>query len=151
MTEYTAQDYTDMIMLYGVTGGNAHAAARLYVERFLGRKRHPDYNVILRCIRCVRETGSVLPTQQGIDGLQPVRINEERILRAFEKNPRNSIRCVARAFNISRHVVHHVLRQNGLHSYHFQQVQQLLAGDAEQRVYFCNGLTFVWQRKFGVG
>jgi len=84
-------------------------------------------------------------TRQGIGGLQPVRVNdEERILRAFEENPRNSIRGVARALNVSRHVVHRVLRQNGLHPYHFQRVQQLLAGDVEQRVYFCEGIFIIF-------
>jgi len=61
MAEYTAQDYTDMIILYGVARENACAAARLYTERFPERERHPDYKVTLRCIRRVRETGSVLP------------------------------------------------------------------------------------------
>jgi len=83
MAEYTAQDYTDMIILYDVTRENVCAAARLYAERFPERERHPDYKVILKCIRHVRETGSVLPyARQGIDGLRPVRVNdEERILR----------------------------------------------------------------------
>jgi len=146
MAEYTAQDYTDMIILYGVARENAYVAARLYAERFPERERHPDHKVILRCIRRVRETGSVLPyARRGIGGLRPARVNdEERILRAFEENPRNSIRRVARALNVSRHVVHRVLRQNGLHPYHFQRVQQLLAGDAEQRVYFCEGIFIIF-------
>ena len=51
-----------MIIAYGIAGKNAHAATRLYAERFLARERHPDGNVFLSCIRRLRETGTVLQT-----------------------------------------------------------------------------------------
>ncbi|KYQ47159.1 hypothetical protein ALC60_13791 [Trachymyrmex zeteki] len=35
-------------------------AAHLYAERFPARERHPDVNVILRCVQRFRETGSVI-------------------------------------------------------------------------------------------
>jgi len=38
--------------------------------------------------------------------------DEERILHAFEENPRNSVRRVAHAFGLSRHAVHSALRRN---------------------------------------
>ncbi|EZA50335.1 hypothetical protein X777_11259, partial [Ooceraea biroi] len=71
---------------------------------------------------------------------------EARILRMFEENPRNSVRRTARALGYSRYVVHRTLRENKLHPYHFQRVQQLLAGDYEQRIYFCEGILIIFIR-----
>ncbi|KYN13737.1 hypothetical protein ALC57_14066, partial [Trachymyrmex cornetzi] len=109
-------------------------AARLYAERFPARERHPDANVISRCVQRFQETGSVLRTRQ-YDRRLLIRVeDEERILEAFEENPRNSIRRVAHALGLSQHAVHSTLRRNGLYPYHFQRVQQLLARDEEPRI-----------------
>lgn len=62
------------------------------------------------------------------------------ILRVFEENPCNSTRSVARRFNTSQHTVLKILHENGLHPFHFQRVQQLLARDERQRIYFCEGI-----------
>jgi len=68
------------------------------------------------------------------------RVNDEKkILRALEENPQNSVRRLARMLDLSRHMVHCTLRQNGLHPFHFQRVQQLLPRDQESRIDFCEG------------
>lgn len=66
--------------------------------------------------------------------------DDEEVLRAFEENPQNSIRRVAHALGIPRSMVHRILRNNGLHPFHYQRVQQLLARDEIQRVHFCEGI-----------
>ncbi|CAL1672193.1 unnamed protein product [Lasius platythorax] len=119
MAEYTAEKYTNMIIVYGVAGENAHAAARLYAERFSDRERHPDHKIILRCIRRARESGNFMLDRRNAGAPVQNRVNkEERILRAFEENPQNSVRHVAQMLGLSRYVVHYTLRQNGLHPYH---------------------------------
>jgi len=136
--DFSAEEYIDMIITYVMAGENARAAARLYAEQFPGRERHPTFGTILRCIRRSMETGSVLLNRENVGAPVHHRI-EERILRAFEDNPRNSVRRVADMFGMSSIVVHRLLRQNGLRPYHFQRVQQLLAGDGE-RINFCKGI-----------
>ena len=141
MAEYTSDEYTDMIIMYGEAGRNAALAARLYAQEFPDRERHPSHQVIMRCVQRCRETGSVLQARRDGGPRRQVRVeDEERILRAFEENPGNSIRRAARALGLSRNVVHRTLRQNGLHPYHYQRVQQIFARDAEQRIYFCEGM-----------
>ncbi|XP_018403097.1 PREDICTED: uncharacterized protein LOC108780024 [Cyphomyrmex costatus] len=136
MENYSAQEYADMIIVYGETDRNARFAARLYAEQF-PRRAHPTYSVILRCIRRLRETGSVLRIPHYDGGRMRVGVNmEERILEAFEENPRNSIRHAAHALEVSRLVVHRTLRENQLHPYHFQRVQQLLERDEVPRICF---------------
>lgn len=137
--DFTAREYIDMIITYGMAGQNARAAVRLYAERFPKRERHPTYRTILRCIQRGAETGYLLPHRDNAGAPVHYR-DEERILRAFEDNPGNSVRHAAQTLGISRHVVHRVLRQNELHPYHYQRVQQLLPRDAEQSIYFCEGI-----------
>jgi transcriptional regulator with GAF, ATPase, and Fis domain len=134
-----------MLITYGMAEENIRAAVRLYAERFPGREHHPGYNVFLRCIRRARETGSLLPHRRlaGVPAQCRV-IDEERILQAFEENPGNSVRRVARTLGLSRSAVHRVLRRNGLHPFHYQRVQQLIAGDEEQRVYYCEGIFIIF-------
>ena len=141
MAEYSAAEYTEMVIIYGEAGRNANLAARMYAERFPNRERQPDRHVILRCVQRCRERGSVLHFQQDRGRQMQVRVqDEERILRAFEEDPGTSVRRAARALGLSRDVVHHTLRRNGLHPYHHQRVQQIFARDAEQRIYFCEGM-----------
>lgn len=119
MAQFSTQEYTDMVIMYGVAGESARAAARLYAERFPKRERHPDSNVILRCIHRLRETGSVLPNRHHVGARMQVGVNnEEKILRAFENNPNNSVRRVAHELGLSRYVVHRTLRDYELHPDH---------------------------------
>lgn len=139
--DYSAQEYTDMIYCYGMARGNSRAAERIYAELFPNRERHPSRDTIRQCFRRARETGILLVQRQNHE--VPVRrhVNvDEEVLHAFEVNPQNSIRRVARALGIPQTTVHCILRENGLHPYHFQRVQQLLARDEMPRIFFCEGI-----------
>lgn len=142
MAEYTAEEYIDMIIAYAIAGENANAAACIYAQRFPDRERHPARKTILRCIQRGRETGSVLLNRQNAGAPVHIQVNdEERILRAFEENPQNSMRRT-QTLGLLRSVVHRTLGRNGLHPYHYQRVQQLLPRDEEQRIYFCEGFLY---------
>ncbi|XP_072744355.1 uncharacterized protein [Anoplolepis gracilipes] len=135
---YTAVEYTDMIITYGMAGKNARAAARLYAEQFPERERHPNHLVILRCIQRARETGVFVANRQTAGAPMQYGVNdEERVLGAVKDNPQISVHCLARMLGLSRNIVHRILRQNGLHPFHFPRVQQLLPRDREPRIYFC--------------
>lgn len=149
---FTAEEYTDMIICYGMAGENAHAAKLLYAERFPNR-RHPTKLTITRCVRRSRETGFLLPQHRNRVDV-PVRRhinNDERVLRAFEENPANSVRQVAHALGIPKSMVHRILQENGLHPFYYQRVQQLLERDKRPRVHFCTGIFgFLFQFVFDV-
>ncbi|EZA54488.1 hypothetical protein X777_05743, partial [Ooceraea biroi] len=66
-------------------------------------------------------------------------ITNQRVLDAFHENPGISVHRTALEFDLSRYEVHSILRQNELHPYHYQRVQQILPRDVEQRIYFCEG------------
>ncbi|KAJ8912097.1 hypothetical protein NQ315_012846, partial [Exocentrus adspersus] len=66
--------------------------------------------------------------------------NQNRILRAFDNNPRLSSRRAAHQLQISKSQILRTLRNNHKHAYHLQPVHHLHPGDPEQRVRFCQWL-----------
>lgn len=115
---YTAKEYTDMIICYGMAGENTSAAVRLYAERFPDRERHPSKTTLMGCIQRARETGFLLAQQRNRVDI-PVHRHvsvDEKVLRAFENYPENSIRRIARKLGISRSMVYRILEENGLHT-----------------------------------
>lgn len=142
--KYTPQEYTDMVLAYGLAGENARGAAVIYAERFPGRARQPSGRTIFRVVQQLRETGCLVHNV-GAAG-PPVRLhvqNEERILEAFDENPGTSVRRVAHELGLSRYAVHHTLRVNGLHPYHYQRVQHILPRDFQPRINFCEGIVII--------
>jgi len=100
---YTSEEYTDMIICYGMAEENAEAAARIYAERFPNRERHPSPKAIRKCVLRAKETGYLLPNKRNRSGA-PIRRNiddEEEVLREFEENPGTSVRRAAHAFGLS--------------------------------------------------
>lgn len=88
MAEYTAREYRDMLVIYGIAGESALAASRLYAERFPNR-RHPSVNTILKCFNRAGDTGQLLPDRRDTGAPIQIRVgDEERILREFEELPR---------------------------------------------------------------
>lgn len=139
MDNFTASEYTDMIITYGMAGENGCAAERLYAERFPGRERHPSRHVILRCVQRLRETGSVCARRDAM--IPRIHVHhQDIILREFRRNPGTSVRRASAALGCSRYLVHRTLRDSGMHPYHFQRVQQLLPRDEGPRIFFCEGI-----------
>ncbi|KYN04667.1 hypothetical protein ALC62_04460 [Cyphomyrmex costatus] len=67
---------------------------------FPEREQHPGVHTILKCIYRFRQTGSVLQNRRH-EGIINIRVDaEERILRAFEENPRSSIRRVGHTLGL---------------------------------------------------
>ena len=123
-----------MHLLYGETRGNSRAARRLYAERFPLR-RLPSHVLFQRIDARMRETGHVGPTRRGAGRSRSVRrvAFEDRVLQLFEETPSTSTRSVGRRLNTSHVNVWNV----GLHPYHSQSVQHLVADDFPLRVNFC--------------
>lgn len=136
-----------MIICYGLAGENAAAAARIYAERHPAREQLPAIETIRRCIRRARETGYLLPDRHNAGAPERLLVhNEERMLHFVRQNPRTSVRRAANALGLSRYAVHRTFQQKGLHSYHFQRVQQLSAADYLQRLRFYEGIYNVFLR-----
>ncbi|KYM99939.1 hypothetical protein ALC62_09291 [Cyphomyrmex costatus] len=103
---YTAVEYADILITYGLAGENANVAAQIYAERFPRCARHPTRCQILRVVR-----RGCLIHDQRLAGA-PVRRRarrEEEILDAFYDDPGTSLRNAAHDFGVSLYEVHRVV------------------------------------------
>nr|CAD7586528.1 unnamed protein product [Timema genevievae] len=90
-------------------------------------------------LRC-RETGQMGPAQR-VDSGRPRNVLtadlEDAVLTAVQQAPACRTRDIARATNVSKSVVHHVLHDEGYPPYHYTATQHLLPGALLCRVMFC--------------
>lgn len=140
---YTPEEYTEMLIMFGEYGRNARETSREYALRFPNR-RHPNPQQILHLINRARETGNLVPVRRG-DGQGggqnelPVR-EEEAILNSALEDPSIGIRGLAAMHGRSYTTCQRVLKKNHLHGYHFLRVHQLDENDFPRRLQFCNWL-----------
>nr|CAI5840635.1 unnamed protein product [Callosobruchus analis] len=62
---------------------------------------------------------------------------EENVLNLVAEDPSTSSRLIATQLGISKSTVNRVTREQQLHPYHLQPVQELLPPDYAARVHFC--------------
>ncbi|XP_011687414.1 PREDICTED: uncharacterized protein LOC105449730 [Wasmannia auropunctata] len=106
-----------------------------YLHSLQQRHKWPEAKINLQENDLVLLKNNLLPpTKWDLARVTEVHPGRDGLTR---ENPGNSVRRVARALDLSRCTVHHVLRRNGLHPYHYQRVQDLYPGDEEHRIYFC--------------
>lgn len=127
-----------MIRAYFLSGENAAAAKRRYEEDHPNRQI-PNQQIFRRLVQHLRDYGSFEPHYNNVGREQTRRIRdlEPEILDAVEEDPGTSTRRLASRFEVSRGTVHRILKQQGLHPYHVQQVQALKPEDLPRRVEFC--------------
>jgi len=138
MPTYPNEHLADMHYLYGFCNGNARAAQREYGQRFRGRPL-PSPSTFSRIHRNLRERGTFLRARREPGRIEDV---DEDILDNVRRDPETSIRTVAIRFDVSPWKVWDVLRQEGLHPYHFLRVQGLEGTDSQQRINFCKWLLY---------
>ena len=74
---------------------------------------------------------------RGRDMTERIPQAEEQILEHVEEEPDIITRRLAAEVGVSQFVVHHTLKEQGLHPYHVQKVQALEPADFPTRVIFC--------------
>lgn len=127
-----------MILIYGESRCNPARARRIYAQRFPAR-RLPSRNAFVEADRRLLETGNIVPKCANRGRRQRIAPEtEEQILHAVEEDPSLSIRKLALRFRVSIGKVHSILKEQLLHPYHIQRVQQLLLpADFLPRENFC--------------
>lgn len=136
--QYTNEEYTDMLLVYGYCQGNCADSVRVYSERFPNR-RVPSHPTFAAVERRLRETGRLAPVTANYGRQRFVRQPEveEEILDRVQEDPELSVRRIAREIAVSKDVVNRVIREQLLHPYHKIRVQDLLLQDPERRLHFC--------------
>lgn len=141
---YTPREYAMMHYFYGVAGGIAREAARLYREYAENQQdsaveRFPDHRVFVRLHTSLLDNGVVPGLSRREVGLVD-RGREEVILQELRRNPTTSQRRMERRTGIPRSSIQRIIRANDLHPYHYQKVQALKPADYPRRVAFCRAI-----------
>lgn len=139
---YSQDQRVWLVENYFVTQNASHTS-RLFGQHF--NLPHPSPQTVLSLVEKFRTTGSVqnLPRTRNPSVLTPACVDD--IQEIFTDHPNTSIRQAAAVLNISIGSVHNALKSLGLHPYKAINVQQLLPGDNQQRVQFCNGFDWACQ------
>lgn len=137
---FTNVQYLEMVRILAVCNDNVNEACRVYLERFGVRVSN---RTMLGVTQRLREYGNFRPPIAVDHGAN---INarhlelQERILNYAFEHPTTSTRIMARLFGCSHVFVWQVLRDEGLHPYHYRRCQELNPLDYQPRVRFCHWL-----------
>lgn len=134
MADYPPTEIVDMIMLLGECHNNARAAARLYAERFPGR-RHPT-DITIRNLTERARAGHLVRERRHHEYNE----NDPRVvavLAIIHLDPHVSSRQVEREHGIPRKTFLRILKVLRYHAYHITLVQALQVHHMQQRVEFC--------------
>jgi len=134
MADYSPTEIVDMIMIFGVTGGNARETVRRYRDQYPDR-RQPDHKVILRAVN--RARAGQMQRQRSKKHLDNDDVINVTVLGMIEINPHISQRQISRELNISAKTVRRILRANSYHPYHISFHQTLSDNDKRLRIRFC--------------
>jgi hypothetical protein len=120
-----------MLLVYGFCEGNGRRSVRIYMERFPNR-RIPNHQTFANIERHLRETGSFEKKFEGRGRMRTTRTveKEEAILERVEEEPSISTRRLEHEVEVPKTIVNDVLKEQLLHPYHVQKVQELLPIDA---------------------
>ncbi|GBP36464.1 hypothetical protein EVAR_88044_1 [Eumeta japonica] len=118
--QYTAKEFTDMLLMYGKCDCNAAKAERMYAERYPNRVR-PNSSTILAAYMRVLENKPIVPVREGFESARKITLSvkkEEKILKYFERNSVASLRGAVREIaGVTRAQVTGLLRREGRASY----------------------------------
>lgn len=138
METYTFEEQVDMVLVYGQCQCNGRKSVRVYREKFPNR-RVPNHQTFGNIVRRLRVTGSFKPkhTDRGRQRTRRTVELEERVLERVTEDLKISTRRLGNELEVSKDVVHRVIREQLLFPYHLQKVQELLPVDMEMRMTFC--------------
>ena len=135
---YSTDEQTDMLLVYGFCQGNGRESVRVYQQRFPNR-RIPNHKTFARIERRLRETGTLRPKRLDAGRPRTVRTaeHEEAVLEMVYENPEISTRMIHHQLNVPRSTNSRIIREQLLHPYHKQPVHDLLPLDTDRRLHFC--------------
>lgn len=149
MAEYEDLEYWNMLMALGEARGNPRRAVQIYAETYAQEEdRVPDHRVIENLRERLLGGRTLVPNHNRgqILHVEPYdRHLEDLVLAQVADTPGISTRLIAIRLGLrdNHQLVHRILKDNGLHPYHYRKVQDLRQPrDYEMRQVFC---TFMLQ------
>ncbi|KAJ8911973.1 hypothetical protein NQ315_003251 [Exocentrus adspersus] len=135
--DYNKEELVDMIFILGESLKNCFLASRLYAQRYPER-RHPDRRSLQNLLERFTQTGHTEYTKPVRNRSVRTEENELAVLLQVTENPSTSQKAIGDAVGVSETTVQRILKENRFHAYHIQFHQELLEGDFDLRIDFCN-------------
>ena len=138
MPRYTPEEMADIHLAFGEARKNARRAKQLYAAKFPER-RCPTSWTFQDMDRRLRETGTFRSGTDRRGRPRSVRTPdfERQVLDMLGENPGMSCRGIARAMDVDHRQVWETLKEQLLHPYRYQKVQNLKPADFPMRRRFC--------------
>lgn len=134
---YSFSEQVDMLLVLGLCQHNYSKSVQVYREKFPNRQT-PDRRTFASIERRLRETGMLSVHRPNAGRTSNVRRlrEEQQVLDIVSENPNISTRLLEHQIGVPKTAVNRILKQQLLHPYHLQPVQELLPGDHDARLLF---------------
>lgn len=133
MPDYTPSQIVDMTLIFGECRGSYRQAARLYANRYPGR-RHPTDKTIKRLL--VRARRGNLKRVRNRTQLNDNNVRSLAVLGMIHLNPQISSREIEHQLGIPRSTALRILRTTKFHPYHITLTQAHTEHQKMNRVEF---------------
>ncbi|GBN39692.1 hypothetical protein AVEN_129169-1 [Araneus ventricosus] len=132
MLSFIIREKADIHFIMGTANGNGSES------QWFPNRRLPDRKTSERLHRQLCETGSILASRSdaGCPKTDGALVVEEAILDMGADHPSTSTRAVARQLHASHSTTWRVMKDESLHPYHVQRVQEPTQRDYPRRVEF---------------
>jgi hypothetical protein len=135
--QYSFEEKTEMLLIFGECGRDATQAAETYAARF-PQNRAPNRQIFKSLVSSLRERGTFKQnTKLFINPTITHDVNQARVLNSVENNPHIGSREISSQIGISKSSVPRILKKHKYHPYHLELQQELHGEDFANRVAFC--------------
>src|SRR5580765_8430574 len=137
---YSYEELTDMILIYGECQKNQRQAAALYAQRFPDR-RHPNHGLFHRLCERLKTNGAFYKSSRPIHVPQREQEAIDAVQHAIMANPHTSTRAIATDLNMNHITVHKIIKHSlGMHPFKRHTTQRLTPRDMQRRSTFSEWL-----------
>jgi len=137
---YSYEELTDMILIYGECQKNQMQAATLYAQRFPDR-RHPNRGIFHSLCEKLKINGVFYKSTRPIHVPQRKQEAVDAVRQALMTNPHTSTRAIATDLNMNHITVHKIIKYSlGMHPFKRHTTQRLTPRDMQRRLNFCEWL-----------
>lgn len=133
---FSNAEMVDMVFVLGASDKNCLLATRIYLERYPNR-RQPNRRAFEKLMERFQTTGSVAYNKGERTKRVLTEENQLNVLLTVTENPHIGQRDISNQLDIRRSSIQNILKENKMHPYHIQLLQELNEEDFQRRIHFC--------------
>lgn len=135
MVQYSNEEKTDMLLVYGECRSNGREARRVYAQRYPHR-RIPDHKTFSKLCQNLREYGSFGKSKRDRRKTATSDENTARVIQNVLNDPKISLAKIKENTTVSVSSSWRILKRNHFHPYKTKLAHKLEPGDPARRMDF---------------